>query len=106
MKKLTTNAALLLAEIKKSSIWEERAIYVLFPAPVYSRENAANYWQHEANVYGNTTQRPVNGQNVEFAPNVSTTYADATYAAIKELKAAGLIYAKNHGFNNYSYHAK
>lgn len=103
---LSNNAQTLLKAIKESNLWEEKAIDVLFPAPVYSRETAADYWQNEANKFGYSVIRPVNGQSVEFFMNIEKSQDVITYEAVKELKAAGLIISKNAGYNTYYYQAK
>lgn len=118
MNTLTDNAKKLYDALKLSSIWEDDAIKVLFPQPKYlSSKDTDNYsedeikaaqmayWQWDANLYsGKDTIKPVLGQSVTFTP--TENYFDITNAAWKELKAAGLGYSKNGGYNNYSYHLK
>jgi hypothetical protein len=106
MKTLSDNAQKLYNVIKSGSIWEDNAITILFPKPIYSKETAAEFWQYEANMYGNQTNKfPVNGVLIEFKINIPTCYKDISMQAITELKNEGLIYAKNNGYNSYSYHA-
>lgn len=102
---LSENAQKLLTAIKANNLWEEKAIEVLFPKPVYSKENQAEYWQHEANTWGNISgvSRPVGNESIVFMPNVERTFEAVTYDAVKELKAANLIEAKNAGYNTYYY---
>ena len=99
---LSTNAQMLLSAIKNNSLWEQDAIKVLFPAPVYTKETAAAYWQWDVNLYGNPNSRPVNGESVFFTPTAN--YADITQSAVKELKAQDLIRSANNGYNDYAYH--
>lgn len=89
---------------KNGSMWEANTIEVVFPKPIYSTETAAEYWQWEVNAYGYRVNRPVNGEFMWFDKTVETLYKDVVYNAIKELKANNLIYTKNNGCNEYSYH--
>lgn len=104
--KLSQNAQKLLNALKVSSMWEDKAINVLFPAPVYSSnpKDQELYWQHDVNFYGHANTRPVNGESKTFTPTAN--YSEITYNAFKELKDNGLVYSKNNGYNNYSYHLK
>jgi hypothetical protein len=115
---LSLNAEKLLQAVKSSNLWETEAITVLFPKPSYVGTMDPNYtteekiniqtafWQWEENLYGNGSTRPVNGTSVNFEMNVSESYADTTMKAVKELKKAGLIVAKNAGYNTYYYTLK
>ena len=104
--KLSNNAETLLAAIKSAPVWEENAADILFPKPTYSKENAAAFWQHETNKFGYSHNRPVNGVSIDFEMNIPVSYLDQTYQIVKELKRAGLIIARNCGYNTYQYIAK
>jgi hypothetical protein len=100
---LSANAAKLLAAIKGSNLWEDNATKVLFPQPKYSKERAADYWQHEVNTFGYSIDRPVNGVQVPFKMNIEQSYSDITHDALVELRNAGLVKVHNAGYNTYYY---
>jgi hypothetical protein len=103
MNNLSINAQTILAALKNQSIWEQQATDLLFPNPVYTSESQAAYWQHEANKYGTTNERPVADGFVLFHQIVPKSYFDITMEAVSELKAARLIEARNNGYNEYYY---
>lgn len=111
---LSDNATKLLNYLKSGSMWDSKAIDVLFPPvpyvgtldPNYSEEDKkaiqTAHWQRDVNLYGNANERPVLGVSIRFEP--TDNYANKTMEAVKELKAAGLMKSVNDGFNNYAYH--
>lgn len=110
MQTLSNNAKKLLEIIKNNngSIWEDKAVEILFNKPEYTREptQAAKVWQWEANNHLTEHERPVNNVSVLFKPTIETGYFDQTYKAAKELKAANLINIPNKGWNVYAYETK
>lgn len=110
MQNLSNNAKILLSIIQKNngSIWEDKAVDLLFNKPEYTREpeQATMVWQWEANCNLRTIDRPINGVNVLFTPNIEVSYLDQTYKAAKELKDANLINIPNKGWNVYAYETK
>lgn len=104
----------LLDILKNSSEWHQHCTDKLFPAPKYSKENRSEYWQHEANIYGNPQNRVIllaeenNGVAVfgDFKPNISRPYSSQTSDAYLELKRAGLANERNNGYNEYVYFLK
>lgn len=111
---LSANAQKLYEALKTNgSMGEDKAIEILFPKPLYVGTMDPNYsteekekiqreyWQHDINFYGIANSRPVNGVSVDFVPTAN--YSDITSEAWRELKKAGLGYAKNIGYNVYVY---
>jgi len=110
MKDLSKKAIELLQIIKDNngSIWEDKAADLLYNKPIYSRdiEAATKFWQWEVNFDLVKRDRPINGVNLIFTPNIEVGYSQLTYNAAKELKNKGLINIPNKGYNTYSYELK
>lgn len=112
---LSDNAKKLLVHLKKTGgSWDGHCLECLFPKPPYvascdgnftdeqKREMQSNHWQWEADCYGNSFERPVLGEFVEFKSEKN--YRSELSKAYKELKDAGLADERNNGFNVYFFY--
>ena len=104
---LSPEAANLYSILKGKTVWESDMIKAIFPEPKYpadkNPEGQRIYWQWDVNLYGGERQRPVGKGFEKFTCPFAESYYNKVYPLFKELKAAGMAYAHNCGYNEFSY---
>lgn len=86
---------------------EEHLIDMMFSKPIYvAGEQNSEYWQYDANIYGNERTMTFNGITTTYTKNVDVDFAKQVSMAYQELKKAGMAYERNNGYNCYTFFPK
>jgi hypothetical protein len=90
--------------IKNGCKWENECIEYLHPKPIYSRDNADEYFNYLSKLYGTDQTNHFTGEIIKGL-GYENSYEHEISLLYQELRKNGLAGEKNNGYNCYAFYA-